>query len=102
MPELADKKQAKRRKITAPHTDRLIDGARLRGDLAALAADHAGNETALRAAVLAHLKDVLASGRRRVEAWLMDDGKGRLCAERLSHLEDEIMRALYDFATAFL
>ena len=29
----------------------------------------------------------------------MDDGGGTACASRLSHLMDEVIRALYDFAT---
>ena len=44
------------------------------------------------------LKDRLAAGRRQAEAMLRQDGGGRACAARLSHLMDEIIRALYDFA----
>ncbi|RUY00390.1 [protein-PII] uridylyltransferase, partial [Mesorhizobium sp. M7A.F.Ca.CA.004.04.1.1] len=44
------------------------------------------------------LKGRLAEGRAIAERMLMDDGGGSACAARLSHLMDEIIRALYDFA----
>lgn len=80
--------------------DELIDRAALRGDLAALTAASGGNGSspAVRMQVLQLLKDRLAAGRRQAEAMLRQDGGGRACAARLSHLMDEIIRALYDFA----
>ncbi|WP_245498472.1 [protein-PII] uridylyltransferase [Mesorhizobium sp. M7A.F.Ca.CA.001.14.1.1] len=44
------------------------------------------------------LKGRLADGRAIAERMLRDDGGGSACAARLSHLMDEIIRALYDFA----
>ncbi|CAM5535198.1 [protein-PII] uridylyltransferase [Aquamicrobium terrae] len=80
--------------------DELVDSAALRHDLSALTkASHGdGADPAVRAAVLRLLKERLAHGRRVAEALLMEDGGGRACAARLSHLMDEIIRALHDFA----
>ena len=78
----------------------MIDGDSLRAALTALTAgsDGDGSAPAIRAEALALFKDTLAEGRTRAEAMLMEDGGGTACAARLSHLMDEIIRALHDFA----
>ncbi len=81
--------------------DELIDGAALRGELAAVAARGAASNEA-RAAVLCLLKERRAAGLALAEAMLKKDGGGRACAARLSHVMDEIVRALYDFAAAYV
>jgi len=53
---------------------------------------------ALRAAVLAHLKQVLREGRVAAEAQLVADGHGSACARRLSQLQDDIIGAIYEVA----
>jgi [protein-PII] uridylyltransferase len=53
---------------------------------------------ALRAAVLAHLKQVLREGRVAAEAQLVADGHGSACARRLSQLLDDIIGAIYEVA----
>ena len=58
--------------------------------------DGSDNET--RKEVLALLKQVSSRGRDHIESLLMEDGSGSDCATRLSHLQDEIIRCLYDFA----
>ncbi|WP_245483275.1 [protein-PII] uridylyltransferase, partial [Mesorhizobium sp. M7A.F.Ca.US.002.01.1.1] len=63
---------------------------------AATAGDGSGQ--AARNGVLQLLKGRLADGRAIAERMLRDDGGGSACAARLSHLMDEIIRALYDFA----
>ncbi|RUM98547.1 [protein-PII] uridylyltransferase [Pseudaminobacter arsenicus] len=80
--------------------ERLIDGVALRHDLTALTAATGGNGSsmAVRSEVLKLLKATIASGRGTVETMVMEDGSGTACASRLSHLMDEIIRALYDFA----
>ncbi|QDC01897.1 [protein-PII] uridylyltransferase [Mesorhizobium sp. 8] len=80
--------------------EELIDGAALRRDLTALTAETQGDGSspAVRAAVLSLLKQYRAAGRRTAELMLMADGGGIACAARLSHVMDEIVRALYDFA----
>lgn len=78
----------------------LIDADDLRARLTALTADHDGDgsSTEVRQQVLALLKDVTSAGRGRAETLLMEDGSGMACAERIAHLQDEIIRCLYDFA----
>lgn len=78
----------------------LIDADALRRTLTALTADSGGDgsDLALRAKVLAELKTALREARARVEEKLFADGGGMLCARRLSHVQDEILRVIYDFA----
>ncbi len=78
----------------------LIDAQGLRAELTALTEDSRGDGSSLeiRAAVLQVLKGRLQSGREIIETMLMEDGSGTLCAERLSHVMDEIISTLYDFA----
>lgn len=78
----------------------IVDGEALRHELTALTratgGDGSGTET--RAALLRLLRDTIAAGHRRAGEMLATDGGGTTCAERLSHLMDEVIRALYDFA----
>ncbi|MBD0413540.1 [protein-PII] uridylyltransferase [Oryzicola mucosus] len=79
--------------------DELIDSAALRVELSALTgANGDGSSVAVRSKALQLLKERIASGRKVAEAMLMDDGGGIACAERLSHVMDEVIRCLYDFA----
>ena len=80
--------------------EQLIDGVALRRDLTALTAGRKGNgsDAAIRAQVLQILKNRNAAGRAVAEEMLKQDGGGRACAARISHLMDEIVQALYDFA----
>ncbi|MFL5107882.1 MAG: [protein-PII] uridylyltransferase, partial [Xanthobacteraceae bacterium] len=80
----------------------LLDAESLAADLTKLAATHGGNERELRSAVAQHLKTALMEGRAKAERLLLDDGRGRLCAERLCLMQDEIIRLLYEFAAAHL
>jgi [protein-PII] uridylyltransferase len=83
--------------------EELIDGKALRGDLATLAAKTGGDgsklDLKLRQAVAGLLKEKLAAGRLKAEEWLLADRGGTACAMRLSYIMDEIVRALYDFAS---
>ncbi len=62
--------------------------------------DGDGSDSNTRSQVLAHLKDASKTGRGKIEAMLMVDGSGMACANRLSILQDEIIRCVYDFAIA--
>ncbi len=80
-------------------TDTLLDGDSLADELAAIAgAKPGGLAPPARAAMVARLKDVLAEGRAEAERRLRADGRGTLCARRLSGLQDTIIRAVHDFA----
>lgn len=80
--------------------EEIVDGARLRSDIAALTAPTHGDGSGadVRAALLRLLKERLAEGRAAAEEMLKADGGGLACAARLSHLMDEVIRALYAFA----
>ncbi len=82
--------------------DHLIDAPALREALKVLVtADTAGAKgPEVRAQALQLLKDALAAGRNTAEAMLLDDGGGKACAARLSHLLDEIIRILHEFTVA--
>jgi len=57
---------------------------------------------ATRPQVLALIKQYVHQGRKAAEAMLLEDGGGRLCARRLSHLMDTIICALISFAQTHL
>ena len=78
--------------------DELIDGDALRREMTALTSAGNGAESGARVGALKLLKGRLTEGRKVAERMLMDDGSGAACAARLSHLMDELIRALYDFA----
>ncbi|PWK63691.1 [protein-PII] uridylyltransferase [Aminobacter sp. AP02] len=80
--------------------EHLIDADELRRELTALtsATGGEGADPALRAKALALFKDQIAAGKKIAENMLMDDSGGTACATRISHLMDEIIRVLYDFA----
>ena len=63
-----------------------------------LAKTHGSNERELRIAIAQLLKKALADGRKAAEAQLLKDRRGRNCAERLCHLQDDIIGVLYTFA----
>ncbi|MGQ2904515.1 MAG: [protein-PII] uridylyltransferase [Neoaquamicrobium sediminum] len=75
--------------------DEIIDGRALLDEMIALAGKDAAGA---RPALIRLLKERVAEARARAEAMLMADGGGTACAARLSHLMDEVIRALYAFA----
>ncbi|WP_407048949.1 [protein-PII] uridylyltransferase [Methyloraptor flagellatus] len=84
-----------------PRMEDLIDSNALRHRLSALCPDGAdGGQPAIRSKVLQILKEVRNETRARVEQLLLEDRQGSLCAARLSHVQDEMIRVIYDFAVA--
>jgi len=81
---------------------RLIDAAGLRTVLAALAPGHGPQLAKRRPAIVAHLKTILTESKSEAERRLLADGRGTRCAESLSFVEDEIIRALFDLANTRL
>ena len=81
--------------------ERIVDAEALRRELTALTADSSGDGSSrtVRQKAVDLLKRTLQDGRRAAEEMLAQDRSGSACAERLSHLMDEVIRALYDFAT---
>jgi [protein-PII] uridylyltransferase len=76
----------------------LFDRAAIAGELAAIAELHPGNERELRLAISRRLKRALGEGRAAAEQLLIKDRLGRRCAERLSFMQDEIIRSVFDIA----
>ena len=76
----------------------LLDVEALAADLDKLCKQHAGNERELRTALAQRLKAALLQGRATAEKLLLADRHGRRCAERLCHMQDEIIRLLFELA----
>jgi [protein-PII] uridylyltransferase len=80
----------------------IFDAAAVAAELARLPKLHGGHERELRTAVAQVLKAALMHGRAVVERMLLRDRRGRLCAERLCFMQDEIIRILFEFAQKHL
>ncbi|HEY7302177.1 MAG TPA: [protein-PII] uridylyltransferase [Xanthobacteraceae bacterium] len=87
---------------TPPAGTPLIDVQALAAELDALAERHRGQDRELRTAVAQRLKAAVGEGRRVAERLLLEDRRGRLCAERLSFMQDEIIGLLFEFAKKHL
>ncbi len=80
----------------------LLDVDVLAADLDKLCKLHAGHERELRTALAQRLKAALMEGRATAEKLLLSDRHGRRCAERLCHMQDEIIRLLFELAQRHL
>ncbi len=80
--------------------ERFIDIKSIRQSLTDLTAatNGDGSSPAIRLEVLNTLKQTSTDGRDLAEKLLNEDGDGTACARRLSHLHDELIRVIYDFA----
>ncbi|MGI9354940.1 MAG: nucleotidyltransferase domain-containing protein, partial [Rhizobiaceae bacterium] len=85
---------------TGLQLEKIIDADALRQELTDLTSESGGDgsDNKVRMVALSLLKEVSAAGTRTAEKLLLEDGSGTACAQRLSHLQDEIIRCLYDFA----
>jgi len=83
-------------------SDILLDADALREKLAGFAGRGGELSPKSRAAVVACLKETMAEGRAKAEKLLVADGRGTLCAGRLSDLQDGLLGAIYDFAADYL
>ncbi|MBS9719151.1 [protein-PII] uridylyltransferase [Tianweitania sp. BSSL-BM11] len=81
--------------------EEMVDGTTLRGQLEALAREP-GDAAQIRVAVVAALRETIKTGKAHAERLLTEDGGGTACAQRISHLMDEVIRALYDFAATHI
>ncbi|MCB1498422.1 MAG: nucleotidyltransferase domain-containing protein, partial [Bauldia sp.] len=83
--------------MTTP--DAVIDGGELAKELTSLIGSRKGTlAPADRVAIVNRLKTVMAERRAEAERQLLADGRGTVCAQRLSDLQDAIIRAVHDFA----
>ncbi|WP_181706277.1 [protein-PII] uridylyltransferase [Chthonobacter rhizosphaerae] len=83
--------------------DVLIDETAVRREIASLCDDLTGSRrdhrtSDPRPAILSVLKRVTQEGRDQARALLVEDRKGLLCARRLSHMVDTVIRIVYDHA----
>ncbi|PCJ68862.1 MAG: [protein-PII] uridylyltransferase [Rhodobiaceae bacterium] len=78
----------------------IVDPSALRDALDAVAKEHAGNDLAMRQAMMDVLKKAQDDGRAMARERLEQGAhRGRACAENLSYLQDTIIRELFGFAT---
>ncbi len=82
--------------------EELIDADHLRLQLTALTNDSGndGSSPKIRSQVLEILKNASSAGRAKTQDLLMKDGDGTACARRISHIQDELIRVIYDFAVS--
>ena len=79
-----------------------IERVKLDGAIAALAAAHGGDPVAFRKAATELFAAALTEGRERVRAAFEADGRGLVCATRLAHLEDELLRAIHHYVVTYV
>ena len=84
----------------AVYASPFFDPLALRVELTQLYRTAGDNPIAARPAVLERLKALLRDTRDLARLALEADGKGRPCAEGLSHFQDELIRLIYDYTTA--
>src|SRR5262245_11779266 len=80
----------------------MFDAAAVAAELERLPELHNGGERDLRMAMARQLKTALVRGRAAAERLLLRERRGRLCAERLSFMQDEIIRILFEFTKKHL
>src|ERR1700675_4158919 len=85
-----------------PEADERFDTARITAAVDELAAKHHGREDVFRCALAQLLKAEIIEARAVAQALLLKDRHGRRCAERLSFVQDEIIRILFSAATRHL
>ncbi len=91
-----------RRVRRAAQVNQVIDRASLDADIAELTQKHKKDPKALRSAVLEKVKQALADGQDKARVALEAGGSGYDCARSLSHLEDEIIRAIHRYVTTYV
>ncbi len=75
----------------------IFNAASVAAALDLLVPQYSGRESDLRAAVAKQLKLAMTEGRAIAEQMLLKERHGRLCAERLCFMQDEIIRVLFEF-----
>ena len=80
----------------------VLDSVTIAAELEALGALHAANPRELRTAVAQRLKLAHAAARARAEQLLLEERRGRRCAETLCAIQDELIRLLFAFSERYL
>jgi len=79
-----------------PRFAEIVDEAALAAELRAIAAT--GSPAEFRPHLVARLKEIRKEGLARAEALLAEDGSGIMCARRLAHLQDVLIREIASIA----
>ncbi|WP_136657582.1 [protein-PII] uridylyltransferase [Nitratireductor sp. XY-223] len=80
--------------------ERILNTAALRDRCDSIAATNTdASSQEARGKLFALLKETVTEGRRTIAEMLREDGSGLDCARRLSLLQDEVIRALFSYAT---
>ncbi len=83
------------------HFNRILDSEALRQSLDAIVGEQGDCASpAARNAVFSLMKQTMKDGREQIRKMLLDDGSGLLCVQRLSALQDAIVRAIHGFAVS--
>lgn len=100
-PDKPKPRSRRRAKPTRPERaeKEVFDRAELAGRLNALA-DEIPDPASLRVAVLEALRLALSKGREKAYIIFLADGHGLGCAKNISHIQDELIRVIYDFVVA--
>src|ERR1700758_2407067 len=85
-----------------PGAAEIFDAGAIAAELEAIAARESVSERDRREAITQVLKAARAKGLARAEELLLKERRGRRCAERLSFMQDEIIRLLFEFAEKYL
>ena len=85
-----------------PGRDAIIDRVKLDADIAALAEQHGNDKDAFRKAAVVRFREALEAGRAMARQILDENGKGLACAGRLSHLQDELIRAIHKYVVTYI
>jgi [protein-PII] uridylyltransferase len=80
----------------------IIDREAIANSLKQLAAAHKGDMSGMRKAAVAVFRVALDEGHQKARAWLEADGGGLDCANNLSLLEDELIRAIFEYLTTYV
>lgn len=80
----------------------LFEGQKLKAEILKIAESHQGSEIEMRNAIVARMKQALQDGHAEAERLLKEEGSGRMCAMRLSALQDAIVTSAHEVATTCL
>ena len=100
MLETASPVRPRRYRINLPQ-GAYFQRADLRAEIAALQAGGAPADT-VRKETVALFRDALDKGRALARKTFQADGGGLACAGHLAHIEDELIRAVCDYVTAYV
>jgi len=97
-----DTKAAASESQREPASRERLDRAWLEERLASVRRETQGDDAAFRLAAVDLFRTMLEQGRAEARKRLEEGGSGQACAEQMSDLEDELIRALHDMARRYV